>query len=96
VSLAYRTQILTEPEKLWALATLGDDGMPISVAFLALSVLAAYEMHADEEAGPNAYYPRLALLLGIDLVAGHPRGFDLQDFEGLWPPGFSIDPLTGI
>jgi hypothetical protein len=84
VSLAYRTEVLNEPEKLWALAEPADDSMPTSVALLALSVLAAYEMHADEDAGPNAYYPRLASLLGIDLIAGHPRGFDLRDFEGLW------------
>jgi hypothetical protein len=58
--------------------------MPRSVGLLGLSVLAAYEMHADEEAGPNAYYPRLASLLGSDLVAGLPRGFDPEDFGHLW------------
>lgn len=84
VSNAYRTRILTEPEKLWALAGMGADGIPNSVAFLALSVLAAYQMHTDEEAGPNAYYPRLASLLGCELSGGHPRGFDPQDFGDLW------------
>lgn len=84
VSLAYSTVVLREPERLWALAQLGPDGVPLSVGFLTLSVLAAYQMHSDEESGPNAYYPRLASLLGCELVAGHPRGFDPVDFENLW------------
>lgn len=84
VSNAYQTGVLTEPERLWALAGMGPDGTPNSVAFLALSVLAAYQMHTDEEAGPNAYYPRLASLLGCELSRGHPRGFDPRDFGDLW------------
>jgi hypothetical protein len=84
VSDAYRTSILGEPEKLWALAGQGADSMPVSVAFLSLSVLAAYQMHSDEEAGPNAYYPRLAALLGCNLARGHPTGFDPVDFGNLW------------
>lgn len=84
VSLAYRTQILNEPEKLWALAAVSNDGVPTSVGLLGLSVLAAYEMRSDEEAGPNAYYLRLATLLGCDLVAGLPRGFEPEDFGHLW------------
>jgi hypothetical protein len=84
VSLAYSTVVLSEPERLWALAQLGPDGVPLSVGFLTLSVLAAYQMHSDEESGPNAYYPRLASLLGCELVAGHPREFDPVDFGNLW------------
>jgi hypothetical protein len=84
VSLAYRTHVLNEPERLWALAAPEGDGTPSSVGLLGLSVLAAYEMHSDEEAGPNAYYPRLASLLGCDLVAGLPRGFVPEDFGHLW------------
>lgn len=84
VSLAYSTVVLREPDRLWALAQLGPDGVPLSVGFLTLSVLAAYQMHSDEESGPNAYYPRLASLLGCELVAGHPRGFDPVDFGNLW------------
>ncbi|HUZ52464.1 MAG TPA: hypothetical protein VMU94_08025, partial [Streptosporangiaceae bacterium] len=84
VSMAYRTVVLREPERLWTLARLGPDSVPLSVGFLTLSVLAAFQMHSDEESGPNAYYPRLASLLGCDLVAGHPRGFDPVDFGNLW------------
>ena len=47
-------------------------------------MLAAYHMRSDEESGPNAYYSRLASLLGCELVAGHPRGFDPVDFGNLW------------
>lgn len=83
-SSAYQHCILREPDKLWALAALGPDGLPHSVAFLALSVLAAYDMHFDEEAGPNAYYHRLASLLGCELQGGHPHGFDPVDFGHLW------------
>ncbi len=84
VSHAYQTRILNERDKLWALAAMGAGGMPNSIAFLALSVLAAYQMHTDEEAGPNAYYPRLASLLGCQLSGGHPIGFDPGDFGDLW------------
>jgi hypothetical protein len=84
VSLAYQASALTEPEKLWALAAPGTDELPQSIAFLALTVLAAYQMHSDEDAGPNAYYPRLASLLGCDLVGGHPQGFEPADFGDLW------------
>jgi hypothetical protein len=41
-------------------------------------------MHTDEEAGPNAFYVRLADLLEVEMVGGHPRGFSTRDFEGLW------------
>jgi hypothetical protein len=84
VSLTYSAVVLREPTGLWALAQLGPDGVPLSVGFLTLSVLAAYQMHTDEESGPNAYYPRLASLLGCELVDGHPRGFDPEDFGNLW------------
>jgi len=84
VANAYQTQILSEAEKLWALAGVDGEGMPISCAFLALSVLAAYDMRTDEEASANAYYRRLAALLGVDLIGQHPEGFDPVDFEALW------------
>src|SRR5262245_28269766 len=37
---------------------------PHSVAFLALTVLAAYRMQTDDDRSGRAYYPRLAALLG--------------------------------
>ncbi|MDL5047327.1 hypothetical protein QQ054_15010 [Oscillatoria amoena NRMC-F 0135] len=51
---------------------------------LALSVLAAYRMHTDEDATGNAYYLRLAELLDCDRVGVYPRGFDPRVFESLW------------
>lgn len=84
VAAAYGDQVLSEPDKLWVLAESGPDGLPYSIAFVALSVLAAYQMHSDEDAGPNAYYLRLSSLLGCDLVDGHPRGFNPLDFANLW------------
>lgn len=82
-SAAYSV-ILGRPERLWVLSTPTPDGLPSSIGFLALSVLAAYEMRADDEAGPNAYYLRLADLLQSDLTGGRPRGFDPDDFADLW------------
>lgn len=84
VSDAYTMYVLTEPHGLWVLSATTRESLPDSIAFLALSVLAAYEMHADEEAGPNAFYIRLADLLEVELIGGHPRGFNTQDFEALW------------
>jgi len=84
VAATYRNYVLAERDGLWALAHVGDDHIPDCTAFLALSVLAAYEMHADEEAGPNAFYKRLAELLDVDVVGRHPRGFTTRDFRSLW------------
>lgn len=84
VSHAYQACVVGQREKLWSLAGQAADGAPRMIAFLALSVLAAYEMHSDEDAGPNAYYPRLASLLGCNLSGGHPKGFDPADFGDLW------------
>ena len=84
VSGAYQTSILNQAEKLWVLAQVGPDGNPLSCAFLALSVLAAYYMHTNEDAGPNAYYPRLAETLRVRIAGDHPVGFDPTDFAHLW------------
>ena len=84
VAAAYKAYVLEEKDRLWVLGRVGDDGLPECGALLALSVLAAYEMHSDEEAGPNAFYIRLAELLGVDLVGRHPRGFGTDEFHALW------------
>lgn len=84
VAEAYRSTIMGEPDGVWSLAGLGADDVPNTIAFLGLSVFAAYQMHSDEEAGPNAYYPRLASLLGCSRVGGYPQGFDPTAFEALW------------
>lgn len=84
VADAYRSSIASEPDGVWCLAGLGAEDVPNTIAFLGLSVFAAYQMHSDEEAGPNAYYPRLASLLGCGRVGGYPLGFDPTAFEALW------------
>ncbi len=84
VSTMYREMVLTHPRRLRILRREGPDGAPECTAFLALSVLAAYEMHADEESSAAAYYVRLAELLRSNLVGGRPNGFELEEFEALW------------
>lgn len=84
VSDAYTGYVLGESQGLWVLSAMARENVPDSIAFLALSVLAAYEMHADDEAGPNAFYIRLADLLEVKLIGDHPRGFNTEDFEALW------------
>jgi hypothetical protein len=84
VSDLYRTQILTQRGRLRVLRRVGDDGLPDCIAFLALSVLAAYRMRGDEEATGLAYYVRLAELLRCDVSGAYPIGFDPIVFESLW------------
>ncbi|MBI4502887.1 MAG: hypothetical protein HY700_17205 [Gemmatimonadetes bacterium] len=80
----YHSRVLREPQGLGVLRRCSVNGLPDCVAFLAASVLAAYRMQTDEEATASAYYFRLAELLKCDLVGGHPRGFDPEEFEALW------------
>jgi len=84
VSRMYSTRVLPHPSKLQVLRRCGPDGLPECAAFLALSVLAAYRMHTDEGAAANAYYKRLDELLCCGLTGGLPRGFEPDEFEGLW------------
>ena len=84
VSRMYSVRVLAHSRKLQALRRCGDDGLPECAAFLALSVLAAYRMHTDEGAAANAYYRRLDELLRCGLAGGLPRGFEPDEFEGLW------------
>jgi hypothetical protein len=84
VASVYRSVVMKARERIWTLASRGLDGTPNSIAFLACSVLAAYMMRSDETVGPNAYYQRFSDLLGCEMVAGHPEGFDVEDFSSLW------------
>lgn len=84
VSAMYRDRVLTHPRRLRILRREGADGVPECTAFLALSVLAAYEMHTDEGSSAAAYYVRLADLLRSNLIGGRPNGFELEEFEALW------------
>lgn len=83
VSKMYHTRVLPHSRKLQVLRSCGV-GLPECAAFLALSVLAAYRMHTDEGMAANAYYKRLDELLRCGLSGGLPRGFDPDEFEGLW------------
>ena len=61
------------------------DGIPVCVAFLALSVLAAHKMHTDETSWSSDYYSRLSELLGVERGAnGLPTDFRSDEFESLW------------
>jgi hypothetical protein len=84
VAAVYRGRVLEHRQRLRILRRCGPEGLPDCIAFLAASVLAAYEMRSDEEAAATAYYSRLAELLTCDLTGGHPRGFDPDEFEALW------------
>ena len=83
VSSAYASTIAQE-DRLRVLRRLSPEGVPLCLAFLGISVLAAYRMQTDEETSGGAYYFRLAEILGCEMVAGHPRGFDPVVFESLW------------
>ncbi len=84
VSAMYHARVLPHPRKLQVLRRCGGDGLPECGAFLAVSVLAAYMMRTDEGAVASAYYKRLAEVLRCGLSGGLPRGFDPDEFEGLW------------
>lgn len=80
----YRKRVLKHGDRLHVLRRCGDGGFPDCVGFLAASVLAAYRMQFDEEVSGNAYYKRLADLLGCGTQGAHPVGFDPAVFESLW------------
>lgn len=84
VAKFYRSRVLRHAGRLASLRRCGDDGLPECAAFLALSVLAAYRMQTDEDAGASAYYIRLAELLNCEISGGFPAGFETDEFEGLW------------
>jgi hypothetical protein len=84
VRLLYRTQVLPLPLHLRLLRRRGPDGVPACTAFLAASVLAAYEMRTDETASAKAYYRRLSELLQCGMDGTYPRGFQPKEFEALW------------
>lgn len=84
VSQSYRARILTNRARLRVLRRNGDDGVPECIGFLALTVLAAYRMHGDDEATGLAYYLRLGELLQCGLSGQYPEGFDPLVFESLW------------
>lgn len=83
VANVYRRRVLGHSARLRVLRRCSG-GYPDCAAFLACSVLAAFRMQADEELSGNAYYRRLAVLLGCETQGVHPIGFDPPVFESLW------------
>jgi hypothetical protein len=84
VANVYVERVLRNSDHLRVLRRRGDDGLPDCVAFLAASVLAAYHMQSDEDAGANAYYRRFGDLLNCEMAGAHPSGFSPIVFESLW------------
>jgi hypothetical protein len=86
VAAAYKASVMGSAARLKLFRRLvSANGIPMCVAFLALSVLAAHKMHTDETTWSSDYYSRLAELLGVEEGAnGQPVGFRTDEFESLW------------
>jgi len=84
VATAYKAGVLSETGRMTVFLGMDAESRPLSVGFLAASVLAAYDMRSDEDVTARAYYTRLAGLLGCGRVGTYPRGFRTKDFEALW------------
>lgn len=83
VTEMYRTHVVSRGYDLETLAEM-HDGIPLSIAFLAASVFAAYRMREDHLRRSTAYFPRLAELLGYTAELDEPPSFDRASFERLW------------
>ena len=84
VSAIYAARIVRERQSLLALRFPERRDVHFATGFLAMTVLAAYHMHTDDEHTATAYYPRLAEMLGCGLVGSYPTGFDRDDYRTLW------------
>ena len=84
VSSVYASRVRSSSWKLFALASADRTDVPFATGFLALSVLAAFHMHTDDERSARAFYPRLAEMLGCRLVGTYPEGFTGDGFAKLW------------
>lgn len=84
VAGVYRSRVLGSARKLRALESSSGNDVPFGIGFLALSVLAAFHMRTDDERTGRAFYPRLADMLGCELVRSSPVGFEGDAFLELW------------
>jgi len=75
-------QVHGDVSGLARMAPKGD--VPLCLAFLAASVLAAHRMRADDGNRANAYYARLQQILAVDRARDLPHGFSKDGFEKLW------------
>jgi hypothetical protein len=85
VSHAYTRGVIGSSARLKIFRRYAEDGTPLCIGFLALSVLAAHKMHSDDTWSGAAYYIRLAELLKVARdAAGYPEDFRTLEFESLW------------
>ena len=84
VATVYASRVRKSPQKLRALISTDTEEVPFATSFLALSVLAAFHMHTDEDHSALAFYPRLAKMLGCDSAGAQPEGFAGDTFLELW------------
>src|SRR5580700_2844866 len=84
VAGTYRQRVLQSAARLRGLRSTNQNDVPLAIAFLALSVLAAYHMRTDDEHTGRAFYPRLAEMLGCGLSRSYPVGFEGDAFVELW------------
>lgn len=79
----YRGHVVDQRQDIETLANI-EDGFPLSIAFLAAAVFAAYQMRDDADRTVTAYFPRLAELLGYGAIVDEPPRFSRPSFEILW------------
>ena len=84
VAAMYASKVLGSREKLRALKSTDSSEVPFATSFLALSVLAAFHMHTDEDHSALAFYPRFAKMLGCGFAGAYPEGFEGEAFLELW------------
>lgn len=84
VAGVYHERVLGSSKRLGALKSADGADVPFGVGFLALSVLAAFHMRTDDEHTGRAFYPRLANMLGCELIRSQPAGFEGEAFLELW------------
>src|SRR5579862_201395 len=89
VATMYSQYVVSQGHGIGALSSEDEDGIPQSVAFLGVSVLAAYDQERDperdEQFGKLRYYRPLSDALGCRLMSNNlPEGFDPDEFDQLW------------
>jgi hypothetical protein len=76
---------LTRRLGLKEFTALDQNGLPLCISFLCITVLAGFFMQTDDTGHALNYYPRLAEMLGTVINSQRiPKGFDSTQFEELW------------
>jgi len=81
--VAYRQCVRDSTARLRVFQHLSE-GLPQCAAFLALSVLAAYNMRSEGGTSSGDYYQRLIDLLQVNEHGNVPQDFKTSEFEDLW------------